>query len=185
MSNRVSKAVRARKARVWNLMAEVASNGGRNYHRPTDFWWRALRDQRVEDPTLEEVSDPMLRRVLQMLVDDGKVEVSGYGRKRWKAITLKEKLAAKKRVNQGEEWDGFLARLAGSPLVYERVHGYRTDGDALADSMAATEDRYGARQSRIVISPQIALALVEMLEDFPGIAAQYFDFDFPDSPDSV
>jgi hypothetical protein len=155
-------------------MAATADKQKKSYHMATDWWSQIINQAAAEsdDPAAQPLTDPQLRRVLQILVADGRVKETGRGRKGWKVVTLQEKMEAKKEAAQAERWREFKGSLARMPIPYALTWSTHHLSD-----MSATREEFGSDQLGILISPQSARALMEMLEDFPGIAAQYFDFE--------
>lgn len=155
MATRMSHKVRMLKRRVLDAMLYYREDD-HNYHYSVSAWVNSVNARREHN---DPVTDPQVRRCLDLLVEEGKVVVRGYGRKGYRAITLAEKLAEADRLTKASDRDQLSTRL--------KDQGVRGDVCGVG----------------IIVSVETAMALAEMLEDFPGIAEQYFVSEFPDEKD--
>lgn len=122
---------------------------------PLSSYEHTLNDQARCDDTdkLSLVTTPQVRRAMMALIEDDHVVVYGEGKKRFRAITVYDKLRLREQQSNAATKEALLTRLRNLGIPA----------------------RWGAPGT--AIDDNHAMALAEMLEDFPGIAAQYFDLD--------
>lgn len=156
----VSRKVAARKQRLLALMIKFRDDGRDGFYK-CESWVNALNAQAADDPRLEQVTDPQVRRCLVLLLEEAKITKIGDGRQGFRAITLAEKMETRAKIEAQQSLDALVARLRDLGVKVEWCWSYNID----------TADNKG-----IVLNQHTALAFAEMLEDFPGIADQYFPF---------
>jgi len=153
MATRISHKVKLLKRRLLDEMLRQRDIDERDYTYYSVSKWvgKLNRRHRLDDEGDGPVTDPQIRRCMLILVEEEKVRERGYGRKQYQAIYLAERLA---------EADAEIKKAAKLELT-ARLHSlglWAIDG----------------YNERITVSCTTATALAEMLEDFPGIAEQYF-----------
>lgn len=150
MAERVSRKVKALTRKLYRVMIKDREDNPNRYGgRSCQTWVRMVKDAYPDI----HATDPMIRRCLHRLVEQGKIEKHGYGSQTFKAITVAEKL-------QAEEEDRRKARV--NQIVEElKAAGF--------DRPHAT---YHARE--VMISVDNARAMLELLYSHPRIHRKWF-----------
>jgi hypothetical protein len=150
MTTRVSHKVESLKRRLLEVMLRQREHERNDHYYSVAAWVAFINAEKTRLGENDPVTDPQIRRCLVSLAVDQKIQVSGHGHKSYRAITLAQKLEQRESEQRAHVKEQLLLRIRGLGL-------------------AASE-----RWDGMIISWEASFALAEMLEDFPGIAEQYF-----------